>query len=64
MDKPDGVFVSNGPGDPAAVHYAIDMLKGIMGKVPIFGICLGHQLLGLALPELFVPALFYDSLVS
>ncbi len=49
MDKPDGVFVSNGPGDPAAVHYAIDMLKGIMGKVPIFGICLGHQLLGLAL---------------
>ena len=49
VDKPDGVFVSNGPGDPAAVHYAIDMLKGIMGKVPIFGICLGHQLLGLAL---------------
>ena len=49
MDKPDGVLVSNGPGDPAAVHYAIDMLKGIVGKVPIFGICLGHQLLGLAL---------------
>jgi len=49
MDKPDGVFVSNGPGDPAAVHYAIEMLKGLMGKVPIFGICLGHQLLGLAL---------------
>ncbi len=48
-ERPDGVFVSNGPGDPAAVHYAIDMLKGIMGKVPIFGICLGHQLLGLAL---------------
>lgn len=48
-EKPDGVFVSNGPGDPAAVHYAIDLLKGIMGKVPIFGICLGHQLLGLAL---------------
>jgi len=49
QDKPDGVFVSNGPGDPAAVHYAIDMLKGIVGRVPIFGICLGHQLLGLAL---------------
>jgi len=49
MDKPDGVLISNGPGDPAAVHYAIDLLKGIMGKVPIFGICLGHQLLGLAL---------------
>ena len=48
-DKPDGVFVSNGPGDPAAVHYAIDLLTGILGKVPIFGICLGHQLLGLAL---------------
>jgi len=48
-DQPDGVFVSNGPGDPAAVHYAIDLLKGILGKVPIFGICLGHQLLGLAL---------------
>jgi len=47
--EPDGVFVSNGPGDPAAVHYAIDMLRGLLGKVPIFGICLGHQLLGLAL---------------
>jgi len=47
--KPDGVFVSNGPGDPAAVHYAVDLLKGLIGKVPIFGICLGHQLLGLAL---------------
>ncbi len=45
----DGVFVSNGPGDPAAVHYVIDLLKQIMGKLPIFGICLGHQLLGLAL---------------
>ncbi len=47
--KPDGVFVSNGPGDPAAVSYAIDALRGLIGKVPIFGICLGHQLLGLAL---------------
>lgn len=47
--KPDGVFVSNGPGDPAAVTYAIDLLKGLLGRVPMFGICLGHQLLGLAL---------------
>jgi anthranilate/para-aminobenzoate synthase component II len=44
-----GVFVSHGPGDPAAVHYAIDLIKGLIGRVPIFGICLGHQLLGLAL---------------
>lgn len=48
-EKPDGVLVSNGPGDPAAVGYAIDLLKRLLGKVPIFGICLGHQLLGLAL---------------
>lgn len=48
-DKPNGVFVSNGPGDPAAVHYAIELLKELIGKVPLFGICLGHQLLGLAL---------------
>ena len=47
--RPDGVFVSNGPGDPAAVHYAIELLKGLCGRVPIFGICLGHQLLALAL---------------
>jgi carbamoyl-phosphate synthase small subunit len=47
--KPDGVFLSNGPGDPAAVTYAIDTLKQLLGHVPIFGICLGHQLLGLAL---------------
>jgi len=47
--KPDGVFLSNGPGDPAAVTYAIDTIKALLGKVPIFGICLGHQLLGLAL---------------
>ena len=47
--KPDGVLVSNGPGDPAAVHSAIDLLKGLLGKVPLFGICLGHQLLGRAL---------------
>jgi len=46
--KPDGVFVSNGPGDPAPVTYAIDTMKGLLGKVPLFGICLGHQLLALA----------------
>jgi carbamoyl-phosphate synthase small subunit len=47
--KPDGVFLSNGPGDPAAVTYAVDTVKSLLGKVPIFGICLGHQLLALAL---------------
>lgn len=47
--KPDGVFLSNGPGDPAAVTYAIDTVKKLLGKVPIFGICLGHQILALAL---------------
>ncbi|HEY1191587.1 MAG TPA: glutamine-hydrolyzing carbamoyl-phosphate synthase small subunit [Gemmata sp.] len=46
---PDGIFLSNGPGDPAAVGYAIDTVKNLLGKKPIFGICLGHQLLGLAL---------------
>ncbi len=47
--KPDGIFLSNGPGDPAAVGYAIETVKGLLGKKPIFGICLGHQLLGLAM---------------
>jgi len=47
--NPDGIFLSNGPGDPAAVGYAIENLKLLIGKKPIFGICLGHQLLGLAL---------------
>jgi len=47
--KPDGVFLSNGPGDPAAVTYAIENVKSLLGKVPIFGICLGHQILTLAL---------------
>ena len=47
--NPDGVFLSNGPGDPAAVGYAIQNAKDLIGKVPIFGICLGHQILGLAL---------------
>jgi len=47
--KPDGIFLSNGPGDPAAVKYAILNIKKLLGKKPIFGICLGHQLLALAL---------------
>jgi carbamoyl-phosphate synthase small subunit len=46
---PDGVFLSNGPGDPAAVRYGIQNIKKLIGKKPIFGICLGHQLLALAL---------------
>jgi len=46
---PDGIFLSNGPGDPAAVGYGIDLVKGLVGKRPLFGICLGHQLLALAL---------------
>jgi carbamoyl-phosphate synthase small subunit len=45
----DGVFLSNGPGDPAATAYGIAAARQLLGKVPIFGICLGHQLLGLAL---------------
>lgn len=49
MEKPDGVFLSNGPGDPAAVTYGIELVKDLLGKVPIFGICLGHQILSLAL---------------
>lgn len=47
--RPDGVMLSNGPGDPAAVTYAVDNIKRLLGKVPMFGICLGHQLLALAL---------------
>ena len=47
--SPDGIFLSNGPGDPAAVTYAIATIRELLGKKPIFGICLGHQLLGLAL---------------
>jgi carbamoyl-phosphate synthase small subunit len=46
---PDGIFLSNGPGDPAAVTYAIATIRDLLGRKPIFGICLGHQLLGLAL---------------
>jgi carbamoyl-phosphate synthase small subunit len=46
--RPDGVFLSNGPGDPEPLTYAIDAIRGVLGKVPVFGICLGHQLLSLA----------------
>ena len=46
--KPDGVFFSNGPADPAAVGYAVDAAKELIGKVPIMGICLGHQILSMA----------------
>ena len=46
--KPDGVVLSNGPGDPAAVTYAVETIRGLLGRVPMLGICLGHQLLGLA----------------
>jgi carbamoyl-phosphate synthase small subunit len=46
---PDGVFLSNGPGDPAAVTYAIENVRALLGQKPIFGICLGHQILALAL---------------
>jgi len=46
--EPDGVFLSNGPGDPRPLDYAIGTIRELLGKRPIFGICLGHQLLGLA----------------
>jgi carbamoyl-phosphate synthase small subunit len=48
-ERPHGVFLSNGPGDPAAVAVATEQLGGLLGRVPVFGICLGHQLLGIAL---------------
>ncbi|HXN65728.1 MAG TPA: glutamine-hydrolyzing carbamoyl-phosphate synthase small subunit [Candidatus Acidoferrales bacterium] len=47
--KPDGVFLSNGPGDPEPIHYAVQNIRNLIGRVPVFGICLGHQLCGLAL---------------
>ena len=47
--NPSGIFLSNGPGDPAAVEYALKNVKYLVGKIPIFGICLGHQILSLAL---------------
>ena len=43
--RPDGVFLSNGPGDPAPLTYAAECVRGLLGKVPVFGICLGHQIL-------------------
>jgi carbamoyl-phosphate synthase small subunit len=46
---PDGVFLSNGPGDPAAVEHGIDSVRALLGQVPVFGICLGHQIMSLAL---------------
>ena len=50
--KPDGVFLSNGPGDPEPVEYAAQAVRELVGRVPIFGICLGHQIIGLALDGL------------
>ena len=47
--KPDGIFLSNGPGDPEGVPYAVEAVRQLIGRHPIFGICLGHQILGLAL---------------
>jgi carbamoyl-phosphate synthase small subunit len=46
--NPDGVFLSNGPGDPEVLGYCVETVRGLVGKVPMFGICLGHQLLALA----------------
>jgi len=46
--KPDGVFLSNGPGDPAAAPYAAETVRGLLGKVPLFGVCMGHQIMALA----------------
>ncbi|WP_191561771.1 carbamoyl phosphate synthase small subunit [Metabacillus idriensis] len=46
--NPDGIMLSNGPGDPKDVPHALDMIKGVLGKIPLFGICLGHQLFALA----------------
>jgi carbamoyl-phosphate synthase small subunit len=47
--KPDGVFLSNGPGDPEPITYGVENIRKLLGRVPMFGICLGHQLCGLAL---------------
>jgi carbamoyl-phosphate synthase small subunit len=48
MINPDGIMLSNGPGDPEDVPHALEMIRGLLGKVPIFGICMGHQLISLA----------------
>lgn len=47
--QPDGVLLSNGPGDPQLVHYAIEMTRGLVGQVPVFGVCLGQQIIGHAM---------------
>jgi carbamoyl-phosphate synthase small subunit len=47
--KPHGVFLSNGPGDPNAAPYAVKTVQGLLGQLPIFGVCMGHQILGLAI---------------
>lgn len=47
--KPDGVFLSNGPGDPSAASYAVEAVRELVGQVPLFGVCMGHQILGLAM---------------
>jgi carbamoyl-phosphate synthase small subunit len=47
--EPDGVFMSNGPGDPEPLHRTTETIRGLLGRVPLFGVCLGHQVLGLAL---------------
>ncbi|MDR2367883.1 MAG: glutamine-hydrolyzing carbamoyl-phosphate synthase small subunit [Deltaproteobacteria bacterium] len=47
-EKPQGLFLANGPGDPAACGYAIESVRATLGKIPVFGICLGHQIMGLA----------------
>jgi len=47
--NPDGVFLSNGPGDPEPVTYGVETIRALLGRLPVFGICLGHQLMGLAL---------------
>lgn len=47
--NPDGIFLSNGPGDPSAVHYVVETVRSLLGQKPLFGICLGHQMMGLAM---------------
>lgn len=47
--KPDGVLISNGPGDPAALPYIVDTARAVIGKIPVFGICMGHQIIGQAI---------------
>src|SRR6185437_11272314 len=47
--KPDGIFLSNGPGDPSAAPYAAETVKKLVGKTPLFGVCMGHQILALAM---------------